>query len=261
MNQQPDKIFREKLKTMQKTAPASAWGRIESRLDKKNDKLIWLKIAASITVILSAAILLYINSFDTSQPLLSNKLTDPKKENAKTLKHDVPEKDQTNVKEDRKETITEKTESKKKDRSKKTSSKKAQPQQTHRISAFANDGSVALNQRDEHHQNYEQEVPEYENIQSEIPAVVTADTQDANTKTSTGMTLVYTAEEVNEKYLDKKSLADATQDDKKPSTFKKLLEKAYDLKHNQDPLGDLRQKKNEILALNFKNEKQRSQNR
>jgi hypothetical protein len=63
------------------------------------------------------------------------------------------------------------------------------------------------------------------------------------------------------KYLDKKSLAQATSGEKKPSTLRKLLDKAYDLKHNQDPFGDLRQKKNEILALNFRSEKQRSQNK
>jgi hypothetical protein len=80
-------------------------------------------------------------------------------------------------------------------------------------------------------------------------------------KKQAGITLVYTVDEVNEKYLDKKSLAEATSADKKPSTLRKLLDKAYDLKHNQDPFGDLRQKKNEILAPNFKSEKQRSQNK
>jgi hypothetical protein len=66
---------------------------------------------------------------------------------------------------------------------------------------------------------------------------------------------------VNAKYLDKKSLAEATSNEKKPSRLRKLLDKAYDLKHNQEPFADLRQKKNEILALNFKNEKQPSQNK
>jgi hypothetical protein len=80
-------------------------------------------------------------------------------------------------------------------------------------------------------------------------------------KEQEGVTLIYSAEEVNEKYLNKKALAEATSDNKKPSTLRKLFDKAYDLKHNQDPFGDLRQKKNEILALNFKNEKQRSQNK
>ena len=41
----------------------------------------------------------------------------------------------------------------------------------------------------------------------------------------------------------------------------KLLKKANDLKNNHDPMGELRQKKNEILALNFKGEKQRGQNK
>jgi hypothetical protein len=64
----------------------------------------------------------------------------------------------------------------------------------------------------------------------------------------------------SEKYLDKVALAEATSDEKKPSTFQKLLKKADDLKNNQDPFGELRQRKNEILALNFKNEK-RGQNK
>jgi hypothetical protein len=41
----------------------------------------------------------------------------------------------------------------------------------------------------------------------------------------------------------------------------KLLKKANNLTSNQDPLGELRQKKSEILALNFKNDKQRGQNK
>ena len=78
-------------------------------------------------------------------------------------------------------------------------------------------------------------------------------------KNKSTMTLTFTAEETN-KYLDKNALAEATQEDKKSSTFKKLLKKANDLKSNQDPFGDLREMKNEILALNFKNEK-RGQNK
>ncbi|NJM25281.1 MAG: hypothetical protein HC859_07115 [Bacteroidia bacterium] len=73
------------------------------------------------------------------------------------------------------------------------------------------------------------------------------------------MTITLTVEEVNEKYLTKKTIADATTPEKKSSTLRKLLDKAYDLKHNQDPVGELRQKKNEILALNFKNDKRRQQ--
>ena len=73
------------------------------------------------------------------------------------------------------------------------------------------------------------------------------------------MTLVFNTRET-EAYLDKNSLGEATEDGKDASTFKKLLQKARDLKTNQDPIGDLRLKKNEILALNFKNDK-RGQNK
>jgi hypothetical protein len=73
------------------------------------------------------------------------------------------------------------------------------------------------------------------------------------------ITLTYGVEETN-KYLDKSGLAEATSTGKKSSTFKRLLKKASDLKSNQDPFGDLRERKNEILALNFKGEK-RGQNK
>jgi len=79
------------------------------------------------------------------------------------------------------------------------------------------------------------------------------------------MKIVITADE-SSKYLkkdfsaEKNVLAQATSEEKKTSTFKKLLEKAEDLATNQDPLGDVRQMKDEILALNFKNEK-RGQNK
>ena len=72
------------------------------------------------------------------------------------------------------------------------------------------------------------------------------------------ITLIYKVEEVNEKYLNKNKVEEATLETKTPSSFRKLLAKVYDLKNNQDPLGELRQKKDEILALSFK--KNRSEN-
>ncbi|HTF17848.1 MAG TPA: hypothetical protein VK658_07235 [Chryseolinea sp.] len=90
--------------------------------------------------------------------------------------------------------------------------------------------------------------------QNEMPAV----TDDAHmtpvAAVSQSVTLTYTADDVSA-YLDKNVDGEATDDDKKQSTLKKLLQKANDLKTNQDPFGELRQRKNEILALNFKNDK------
>ncbi len=76
-----------------------------------------------------------------------------------------------------------------------------------------------------------------------------------------GIVLIYSAKEVNEKYLDKKALAQATSDNGKPSTLQKLLSKAYELKTTSSPMADLRQMKDEIFALNFRGEKQRTQNK
>ena len=72
-------------------------------------------------------------------------------------------------------------------------------------------------------------------------------------------TIVFTPEEVNQKYLSRKNEARATSEAKQPSTLRNLLDKAQDLKHNQDPLGEIRQKKDEILAMNFRKEKQRTE--
>jgi hypothetical protein len=91
--------------------------------------------------------------------------------------------------------------------------------------------------------------------QPEMPALRTdARATTGITAAASGVTLSYTTEDVST-YLNKNIDDEATDDDKKQSTLKKLLHKANDLKTNQDPFGDLRQRKNEILALNFKNDK------
>ena len=94
----------------------------------------------------------------------------------------------------------------------------------------------------------------------EVVDVVDADAVSNGVTTQQSTTIVFSAEEVNEKYLTDKPVAEATSEAKESSTLRKLLDKAYDLKNNQDPIGDLRQKKYEILAMNFKHQKQRDEN-
>jgi len=53
----------------------------------------------------------------------------------------------------------------------------------------------------------------------------------------------------------KKENKDATSESKDASSIQKLLQKAGELTTNQSPIAQLRSKKNEILALNFRNEK------
>ncbi|MFZ6010264.1 MAG: hypothetical protein ACOYXT_07925 [Bacteroidota bacterium] len=271
MNQQPDKLFRVKLEGYQKTAPSAAWSRIESKLDKKNDRTLWLKIAAALLLLASVAIFLWTSQFnEKSAPALASQKNNNKQQPVEQPKqHATKQESQpalaekrevprvNNIKENNKETANPQPEKRPESKDpERTIEKIDHPQD---IVVAENNVTVT-------------EVSEVESVimqKEELPAVAqTSDAVGENvtekenvTEEKSNVTLVYSAEEVNEKYLNKKSLAEATTGEKKPSTLRKLLDKAYDLKHNQDPFGDLRQKKNEILALNFKNEKQRSQNK
>jgi len=74
MNQQPDKLFKQKLENYQRPAPARAWSRIEAGLSKKNNKGLWLKIAASL--LLLATVMYGILSINKQEVKPENTLTE-----------------------------------------------------------------------------------------------------------------------------------------------------------------------------------------
>ena len=253
MNQQPDKLFRERLEDYQRPVSAEAWSRIENRLDNKRDKALLLKIAASLIFLVIAGVTLWQwNAGRTEAPLLTERKTQPE------VKTETPEKKksvtpshvvtpQPEVKKDR--TIIEK---------KKVTPKESSKQEF-QAPLVGIDRSIA---------KVDEQAPIKEESTETDPVVVDAITEaqplvaenSVDSKVEdTKIKLVYSVEEMDEKYLDKKALAEATSEEKKPSTLRKLWDKASDLKNNQEAFGDLRQKKNEILALNFKSEK-RSKN-
>ena len=254
MNQQPDKLFREKLEGFIKPAPASAWGKIAAAQTKKNNKGLWLKIAASLLLLAIASYLLWpknetigtqqniLTEASKEQPADIPTLQDKQEQNT-IAESDVPQKPLLK---------TEETSTKRR-KVRRTTSKSEQIQEV----TIAQETNLQTTES----------LAISEEINSDNVATGTESTEAAIAETeftvapaTQNITLVFTAKEVSE-YLDKKALAQATSDEKKPSTLKKLLMKANDLKTNQDPFGELRQKKNEILALNFKNEKQRGQNK
>jgi hypothetical protein len=260
MSQQPDKLFREKLEGFHKPAPAAAWNKIEAGLQKKNNTTIWLRVAAAVLLAAVATFLIWTNQRTPSGQIAADTNQNNKKESqTQDQKHD-----QTKVQEEQ----------------------NRQPQQAQ--------PSVAITPVEKTNQT-KADLPPVKNIQTAEEQVVveepvieelvsfapvdnandSSEIETANTteeplvsvnsideeeKQDQSRVLVLSVEEVNAKYLDKEALAKATSAQKKSSTFRKLLNKAYDLKNNQDPFGELRQKKNEILALNFKSEK-RSQNK
>jgi hypothetical protein len=266
MNQQPDKLFRGKLYNYQQPASSNAWNKIDAQLDKKNNKFLWLKVAAAILLLAVAAFILWPHNPD--QTRVANTDVKPETQQPKNSKDIVvsPEKASpagplTTVDHNKKDLHRT---SEKNNKQKSVDVKKEKVKEIETIPPHV----VQTDQTSENIAHVQNDIVEESEIISphQISTAVIAQqentlTEEEYTSEPEGVTLVYSADEVNEKYLNKKSMAEATSEKKKPSTLRKLLDKAYDLKHNQDPFGDLRQKKNEILALNFKNEKQRSQNK
>jgi hypothetical protein len=246
MNQQPEKLFREKLENHSKPAPALAWNRIEQNLDKKNKSFFWLKIAASFLLVATASLLLWQPKEKETVVLQSAQQIKPKEE--------TPVKVEKPAEVNASEITKPKTQEPPAEQVKRSLALPRKKQTIPVAQEQIKSPAIAA-----------VEVETEPVVVEEVTEALTIPTETTVAETTSagnsGVTLIYTAEEVNDKYLDKKSLAEATSEGKKSSTLRKLLDKAYDLKNNQDPFGDLRQKKNEILALNFKNEKQRSQNK
>lgn len=254
MSEQPDKLFRDKLSSYQRPAGEHVWSRVESRL-AHNRKAMWYKVAASVLIMTTSGFICWSVLQTPEKSLLSD--ASKRSDQVKSLSTGGKEKPAVG------ESIV----------------KEKEKEKNQHVSAHNKDGKALLSKDVNKKQKpiqpavvpaQQQEIPLEETLATSVPHEGwLEDSKDENSlivpqltqPTEDRITLVLSAEEVDEKYLDKKSLAEATSEAKKPSTLKKLLNKAYDLKNNQDPFGDLREKKNEILALNFKSEKQRSQNK
>jgi hypothetical protein len=245
MNQQPDKLFRDKLQSFQTPAPSGAWNRIEANLDKKNDKILWFRIAASLLLVAIAAYLLWpSNSINTPKPEVAittkpQETVKPQQQKEEQITPVVPQ--ENKIAKQRKKNVKRVEKNEQQNQSQQIQKQAGGDYETN----LSDNNITSVNNKDE------ERLPEIISTPVETQTTVVASTETQKLK------IIFSAEEVDNKYLDKKALAEATSDDKKSSTLKKLLDKAYDLKYNQDPFGDLRQKKNEILALNFRTDKQR----
>lgn len=262
MKQQPDNLFHKKLSSYSKPAPSLAWNKIEANLDKKKHNGIWLKVAASLLIIGATGALVTLTLTDQPATIAQVELTTPSvkpdaegravhesiskgvsgessagsvinevNEANKILSGEAPIETLTKIKAEHTttETVIGTTEH-------------ATPQTTVAEASSLPDDAE-------------------ENVVAAIDETSTVEeTFSSQTKNAQSITLVFSSAETTE-YLDKKIIepVEATSTEKKTSTFQKLLRKASDLKTNQDPFGDLRQKKNEILALNFKSDKKRGQ--
>jgi trehalose/maltose hydrolase-like predicted phosphorylase len=246
MKQQPDKLFHDKLASFSKEVPTAAWDKVERGLENRKRGFFWISVAASVTALILCAGMYY-GFKDNPETIASNHGQDMAgaKDSIRSPKFS-PQVQPPGP------GTTENLEAHNKEEEKNV----AQPTTVER-------------KETPHTKSDGRHLAEAE-VNSKLESEVLADTALSNYRqptklafqapTSTeNITIILTAEQTQEYLLTKNVTAKATPEDKKSSTLKKLLKKAADLKVNQDPFGELRQRKNEILALNFRSEKQRGQ--
>ncbi len=225
MTSQPDKLFREKLENFQRPAPVAAWDRIEKNLLKPSRTIIWLRIAAGVAILATAAVLIW--PAGKNPEALAETKNKPVITPADTVnesqmkKEDAVKKQQTPVKKkiirDVVPTINHQP-----------VAKVETPVQ--KSEQVVND-SIAIDPGSQ---------------PKELVAEVVAPV-----KTESSNTIVYTNREVNAKFLKKKLSPEATPEDKDASGIQKLIGLAYAAKNSEGGLADLRQKKDDFLALSF----------
>jgi hypothetical protein len=222
MNQSVDSLFKSKLETYASPAPQEAWYRIESTLRQSSNKKLWLKFAAGIALFATASIVL-INSIPADEQ--------PHVQQFSELK-DSPSEPQAMSSQPQK-TVTPAT---------------PEVTQLKRLKSPVNDEPQQL--------AIVEEVVPVNAVESENQALVI---EENIAEQATGLVIVYLAEEVNSKYLLKTTGAEATVEQKKSSRIQKLAGLAHNLS-NEDLLGDLRDRKNELFALNFLDDKKEKKN-
>jgi hypothetical protein len=229
MTSQTDKLFRDKLENLQRTAPEAAWEKIETGLDKTKNKFRWMKIAAGLLLLSVGTFILWPKTISENPELsvIKNtvipKVASPQKKNAEVISPSTSTQQRVKQK-----SITPKN----------TSTKESNPAL---VAELTQPEKTNLNT------SLNESIEEATTIQ--VASIETNSTQESSSKK-----IVYTADEVNAKYLRKKLPTEATPEAKKTSGIQKLMGLAYNLKNTDNGLGDLRQKKDEILALNFLNE-------
>lgn len=246
MKQQPDSLFREKLQNLEHPAPEAAWSRIEMAVAQKRG-IPWMRVAAAVLLLaVAGASTWYViqepmpNQNQTLVTNGNNALDNPKDS---TISEPKPE-EQDSV-------IPASPEISQPKHLAQTSERTPMDRYAEPVTDVDDSEPIALAAASPAEL---QPAP----IQDTLPPTTQDDTtplMDADER----ITMVIEPN-VSERYL-KKTFDQATGDDKKSSGIRKLLDKAGELKNDQDPFGDLRQMKNEVLALNFATARRIEQNK
>lgn len=225
MTSQPDQFFREKLENFQRPAPAGAWDRVEKNLSRPSAKIIWLRAAAGIALLATAAMLVWPSGKSTEPVAARTEKNQPTVIPSDTIKTHLANQEHVTAV-PAKETNT-------------------QLQKTNPIHISS---PVA---------NVEKSSQPSVTIPNDSIHVITSQPQELIAEVATpnvsqpSNTIVYTANEVQAKFLKKKLSPEATPENKDASGIQKLIGLAYAAKNSAGGIADLRQKKDDLFALNF----------
>lgn len=221
MISQPDKLFRDKLENFQQLAPAAAWERIENNLARPVHKLMWVRIAAGVALLTAAALALWPSE-------------KPEPEIAKTHVENQKIKNNPAQHPDKKDDVKNEV----------RILEPVSPKHTNTITLVKTQNQLPIQKTTA----VEDSVMKLINPILEINELVA---QTVQPEESASQKIVYTAGEVNAKFLKKKLPPEATANSKDASGIQKLIGLAYAAKNSEAGLGELRQKKDDLLALNF----------
>jgi hypothetical protein len=226
MTSQPDKLFRDKLENFQQSAPVGAWDRIESNLVRPSHKLVWIRVAAGVALLATAAIVLWPSGKSETDIAKTNTEKHP-------VKKDSAQQGVEKKSEPKEEVVNRQTEP------------VVSPQDANTVTLAKTEKQIPVQQTN--------------TVQDSVLISPAPETNmliaEVQPEELTSKKIVYTTDEVNAKFLKKKLPPKATPDNKDASGIQKLIGLAYAAKNSEAGLGDLRQKKDDILALNFSKKK------
>jgi hypothetical protein len=252
MKQPIDQLFRDKLEQHSLPAPEAAWSRIEKNLPSKSVNFLYWKVAAALVIGLTSIVILVSKNATQNDDRTYASAQDTENHqsnNLQSLKVDTLKKvnERKGIQKSGKENV-------------KSASKKMQKNPLN-----LNKSQIDIVQQITSEQTLLSSVAMTDQKNHRLDESAKQVQVDTVTLLETSRTIVLTIDEVNQKYLRKTQLADATTEQRTTSSIKKLFEKAEDLKTTTDGFAELREFKNELFAfsperLKNRNEKQTRNN-
>lgn len=231
MSNKVDKFFKEKLEGHTLTPSAQAWEKLEGHLSKKNRTVIWVRIAAGIALLalVSVAIVVYLGGSGDSHELVKDVTTPSKNDQKPEVTKDEPQPTPAPVVEST-PALAQKTQSKKRD-----------------VLTVQSGSNVP---KGVEAPQIEETIPSIE----EQPAPKLAQANAPTAPTEKSIVLVYTLPALKKQPEPEPVVAEET----KKTGLERVLEIAREVKNSDSPLADLRDAKDDILALDFKKDRKNS---